>query len=69
MTIIFNIILFAAIFGYAAYTLTKFIKNLKQENVLHVGLASIVIHLSHQATFSHLMTIILIKSTKFHLII
>ena len=68
MTIIFNIILFVAIFGYA-YTLTKFIKNLKQENVLHVDLASIVIHLSHQATFSHLMTIILIKSTKFYLII
>ncbi|MCD8844187.1 FeoB-associated Cys-rich membrane protein [Staphylococcus gallinarum] len=29
MTIIFNIILFAAIFGYAAYTLTKFIKKSK----------------------------------------
>jgi hypothetical protein len=69
MTIILTSYYLRTIFGYLCLYFNKIHKNLKQENVLHVDLASIVIHLSHQATFSHLMTIILIKSTKFYLII
>lgn len=42
MTLIVNILFIMAIFSYTIFTLTKFLKNLKPVNVLHVVLKTVV---------------------------
>lgn len=43
MSVIINILIFLAIFGYALYTLVKFSSVQNKENVVHVTLIVIVV--------------------------
>ncbi|MGX5791854.1 hypothetical protein ACWKSJ_12605 [Staphylococcus equorum] len=43
MSIIINIVIFSAIFGYTIFTLTKFMKKSKEENAVHAVQKMIVI--------------------------
>ncbi|WP_390895398.1 hypothetical protein [Staphylococcus equorum] len=43
MSIIINIVIFSAIFGYTIFTLTKFMKNPKKENAVHAVQKMVVI--------------------------